>query len=119
MSFGFRPAISRTAPSTSTIGSLELLIDEPPRIRNFGAEPGVASVVATCKPAIRPFMPSPTRFTGMLSRVLPSIFEIAEVTVLRVCVPYPTTTTSSSTDWSSCIVTSITERLPTGSSRSV
>lgn len=88
------------------------------KLKEHGIKPGVASVVATLTPGMRPFRASPTELTGIPSRRCPSNLLMAAVTVLRDCVPYPTTTTSSSTASYSSSTTSMADLVPMRSSRS-
>ena len=108
MSLGLMSFMARVIPSTMTIGALLWLIDEPPRMRNVGASPGSELVVETCIPATLPFRASPTEVTGAAATALPAIFDTAVVSVWRDCVPYPTTTTSSTSIDEAASVTSTT-----------
>ena len=87
MSLGFRPVISRFTPSMMMIGAFDWLIDEPPRIRNTGSEPGWLSADDTRTPPTRPFRASPMELTGAPTSFSPSTFETAAVIVRRDCVP--------------------------------
>src|SRR3546814_18465900 len=82
-SFGLIPEKARSTPSTSTNGLLDLLMDEPPRIRNTASAPGVLFDEYTRAPDILPFNPSSTVLIGISRSTSPSTLVIAEVMVRR------------------------------------
>ena len=103
-------------PSITIIGLLLALIEVPPRIRIRGSlpisplfavttTPGTRACSKDCKSVVAPFVKLPS-FNE----------EIAPVTSLRDCVPYPITTTSSPAITVDTKVTSITARPLTATS---
>ena len=81
-------------PSTTYKGS-ELALLLYPRIRMAGFEPGAADAEIICTPAVLPCRACSALVMVRFSKSSAFTEEIAPVTELFFCTPYPTTTTSS------------------------
>ncbi len=97
-------------PSTTYNGSLPALIEVPPRIRIRGSAPGSPLLLVTVTPAARPCSACVAPRVGNSLSSAAETDDIEPVTSLFFWTPYPTTTSSES-DWISCISErSITDR---------
>lgn len=114
MSFGLRLLKGRSTPSTMHSGLESLKVLKPRTSRVEASPPGAPEPWMLVIPARRP--------VSMLWRFVPGAFMISllvtcetePITNCFFCVPYPTTTTSSTSVASSCICTSMRVRPETG-----
>ena len=73
-----------------------------PRTLIVEEDPGCPELAAMVRPDVLPCKDCSIRVTGRFSNSVALTLEIAPVTTLFFCVPYPTTTTSSRAAASSC-----------------